>query len=1121
MKHFVFALRAGAFDALALIVLTLATSARANVTNVAWYRLGENDPGAASGQSVNSATMDFVGANPLRRSGSARYTNDVSLNAGQIGSTLAVFFGGAGFCSNAVVSTARNNFGIEAWVRTLTAANGTYLIAHNGSLAANGWGLQVQVTNQPLLGLQIIYSGELGGGIRVGAGTSRSAAAWAHVALVRDNGTSTFYLNGEALSGPSTATPATPAGVFSIAGSPSAPSTLFPGSVDEVRVFTFAPGQFSAGDLLVNQAVATTLEASGLAPGTVTLQGRASSIGFPTAVWFEWGPTTNLGNTTTPQVLGNSVVTTNFSEVLTGLAAGGTYFFRAVGTNRLGLVQGSVRSVTLGPLVFTLPADLLGQTTATLNGEVDPRGSDTRAWFEFGFTTNYGNVTPPQALGSGDVSTNFSQTLTGLLNGVSYHFRAVGSNALGIQFGADQSFPDFAQQVYLKASHAGVTGRFGDSGGVAMSGDTLVVGALEEGAVYVFVRVGDAWVQQAVITNIPFSIGSPLAISGDTIVLGVPSTSGAAPEAGAVHVYVRNGTNWSFQAILFASERDSFDRFGDAVAVSGDTIVVGVHAEDSNATGINGNEKDNSAPDAGAAYVFVRSGTTWTQQAYLKASNTARSDLFGAVVAVSGDTIVVGAPGEDSSATGVNGNQADNSADFAGAAYVFVRNGTNWTQQAYLKASNTGGNDWFGFSVAAAGDTIVVGAPNESSSATGVNGNQTDNSAAFSGAAYVFVRNGTNWTQQAYLKASNTDADDGFGDVVSVSADTIVVGAPRESSNATGINGDQNDNSARDSGAAYRFVRSGTTWTQQAYLKASNTEAEDAFGSGVAVSGDFIAVGAPLEASSAVGINGDQTDNGLGGAGAGYVFGPPLPPFAEINVSFSGTNLLTGGNIPAITMVVGASSNRNLTIKNSGAGNLSPLAITFDGPDAALFTVPNPPAAPLAPNSGATFAVRFAPTSSGIKTATLHIASNDADENPFSILLSFLALAFNEDQDGDGLSDAAEFQLAGLGFNFQTNQSNLVNALFNNLSGAVPNLNAIGFFTQSQVQALNVNSPLLAKDPNTGLFKLTIGVEKATLLTNFFPFPMTAPQTTINAEGQLEFQFSSPDNAAFFRLESR
>ncbi len=112
--------------------------------------------------------------------------------------------------------------------------------------------------------------------------------------------------------------------------------------------------------------------------------------------------------------------------------------------------------------------------------------------------------------------------------------------------------------------------------------------------------------------------------------------------------------------------------------------------------------------------VFVRSGTTWSQQAYLKASNTGAGDRFGGSVSVSGDTVVVGAYLEDSSTTGVN-STPNNSATDSGAAYVFVRGGTTWSQQAYLKASNTGANDYFGNSVAVSGDTVVVGAPYEDS----------------------------------------------------------------------------------------------------------------------------------------------------------------------------------------------------------------------------------------------------------------------------------------------------------------------------------------------------------------------------------------------------------------------
>ena len=341
------------------------------------------------------------------------------------------------------------------------------------------------------------------------------------------------------------------------------------------------------------------------------------------------------------------------------------------------------------------------------------------------------------------------------------------------------------------------------------------------------------------------------------------------------------------QAYLKASNAKAEDWFGRSVAVSGDTVVVGAPSDASNATGVNGNEADNSVKDAGAAYVFVRSGTGWTQQAYLKASNTGADDLFGWSVAVSGDTVVVGAHREGSNATGVNGNQADNSAPSAGAAYVFVRSGTDWSQQAYLKASNAGATDFFGGAVSVSGDTVVVGAYREASNATGVNGRQGNNSALEAGAAYVFVRSGAIWSQQAYLKASNTRVGARFGGSVAVSGDTVVVGAYLEDSNAIGVHGNQADNSAPNAGAAYVFVRSGAAWTQQAYLKASNTGANDLFGGAVSVSVDTLVVGAKQEDSNATGVNGSQANNSASDAGAAYIFtgvGPVTPPVAGLTL---------------------------------------------------------------------------------------------------------------------------------------------------------------------------------------------------------------------------------------------
>ncbi len=361
-----------------------------------------------------------------------------------------------------------------------------------------------------------------------------------------------------------------------------------------------------------------------------------------------------------------------------------------------------------------------------------------------------------------------------------------------------------------------------------------------------------------------------------------------------------------------------------ALSADGNTLAVVAIGEDSNATGVNGNQNDNSARGAGAVYVFTRSGTTWSQQAYIKASNTNAVDWFGRSVALSadGNTLAVGAYGEASNATGVNGNQNNNSEDDAGAVYVFTRSGTTWSQQAYIKASNTNAYDYFGHSVALAadGNTLAVGAYREDSNATGVNGNQNNNSAGNAGAVYVFTRSGTTWSQQAYIKASNTGADDRFGYSVALSADgnALAVGAILEASNATGVNGNQNDNSAYDAGAVYVFTRSGTTWSQQAYIKASNTGAVDWFGRSVALSadGNTLAVGAHFEDSNATGVNGNQNDNSARGAGAVYVFRASSADLAVNKVLNT-----------AAPYTVGQTLNYSITVTNNGPHAASNVVI--------------------------------------------------------------------------------------------------------------------------------------------------------------------------------------------------
>lgn len=391
--------------------------------------------------------------------------------------------------------------------------------------------------------------------------------------------------------------------------------------------------------------------------------------------------------------------------------------------------------------------------------------------------------------------------------------------------------------AYIKASNTGAYDQFSRVA-ISADGNTLVVGAYYE---------------QSAAT----------VVNGDQF-------DDSAPEAGAAYVFTRVGGTWQQQAYLKAFNSTTDDEFGGAVAISADgtTIAVGARNEDS------------SAVFSGAVYIFTRTGTTWSQQAMLKAPSADPQDGFGETVAISanGNRVVVGAPREDSAATTIDGDANDDSAAQSGAAYVFQRTGSTWAHTTYLKPANSRGNAGFGNRVAISGDggTVVIAALREASSSIGVDQVPTTYLTAVSGAAYVFTSNGSTWTQSNYLKASNPGASDNFGESVAISADgsTIAIGATNEDSSSTGINGDQTDNSQSSSGAVYVFIRSGASWTQQAYVKASNTEAGDRFGGEISLSatGDRLAVGAVDEASAATGIDGDQASNGASDSGAVYLF---------------------------------------------------------------------------------------------------------------------------------------------------------------------------------------------------------------------------------------------------------
>lgn len=334
------------------------------------------------------------------------------------------------------------------------------------------------------------------------------------------------------------------------------------------------------------------------------------------------------------------------------------------------------------------------------------------------------------------------------------------------------------------------------------------------------------------------------------------------------------------EAYVKASNTNSEDNFGRALALSADgsLLVVGAERESSSATGVNSFENDNTATDSGAVYAFVRSPQGWQQQAYIKASNTDVSDGFGAAVAVSADgvTLAVGAYSEDSGATGVNGAQEDDSEPGSGAVYVFVRSGEQWSQQAYIKASNVGGSFGRSLALSADGSMLAVGASTEDSVTMGIDGDDSDRSSSSSGAVFIFARIGDAWSQRSYIKATNTGSGDQFGRSLDLSADgsVLAVGAFGEDSRATGVGGDPFDNSEPRSGAVYIVRRQADIWRHEAYIKASNAEADDIFGERLALSADgaTLAVSAFQEGGATTGIGGDENSNGAPNSGAVYIF---------------------------------------------------------------------------------------------------------------------------------------------------------------------------------------------------------------------------------------------------------
>ncbi len=293
--------------------------------------------------------------------------------------------------------------------------------------------------------------------------------------------------------------------------------------------------------------------------------------------------------------------------------------------------------------------------------------------------------------------------------------------------------------------------------------------------------------------------GNAVALAGDTAVIGAFNDDQQAQNAGAAYVFVRQGGVWTQEAKLVAQDAAADAHFGQAVAISGTTVLVGAFNDDDKGAG------------SGSAYVFVRQGNVWTQQAKLVAMDGVAFDSFGMAVSLVGDTAVVGAP------------YGDGAAVDSGTAYVFDRNGTTWTQQAKIAPADGLAYDDFGASVSLSSNTLLIGADSH------------DMNAPDSGAAYIYLRTGNTWNLEAKVAPGDGADSDYFGWASVLSGDTALIGAYGD------------DDKGSDAGSAYVYVRNGGVWTQQAKLLAADGSAGDVYGVSVALSGDTALVGATFD----------------------------------------------------------------------------------------------------------------------------------------------------------------------------------------------------------------------------------------------------------------------------------
>ena len=402
----------------------------------------------------------------------------------------------------------------------------------------------------------------------------------------------------------------------------------------------------------------------------------------------------------------------------------------------------------------------------------------------------------------------------------------------------------WVETIKLSDGETASEDQFGIS--VSISGNLAVAGAQQDddiepnaGAAYIFERSGTLWLQRAKLAADDAKagdlFGNAAAINGETVLIGAPGVDDAGPEAGAAYVFIRSDTEWIQQAKLIGNDTSMFDHFGTAVALHENTAVIGAHG------------KDESSVDAGAAYIFVRNGGSWTQQTKLTHQNAVPGDQFGRAVAIYGDSALIGAHRSD--ATGPD----------SGAAYIFTRNGGTWRQDFQLVPNDSGLGDEFGYAVDLTNGIAIIGAPKE------------DRREPDMGAAYVFVETRDAWLQQAKLAATDAEAGDEFGSAVAIHEDAAIVGAWKDDHPL----GASEDLAAQiDKGSAYAYLRDGLTWVEKRRIIAGSTNRSDLFGASVAIRGAFAIVGAA------------GNDNAGDNAGSAFIYNPIDLGFRPADIPF-------------------------------------------------------------------------------------------------------------------------------------------------------------------------------------------------------------------------------------------